>query len=88
VVARETGEEGAARLAERIRATVESGHFEYEGRVVPLTLSLGFAVAEVEVLPTAEAVTAAAAAALDRARKAGGNRCELHRLPAPPPLDG
>jgi diguanylate cyclase (GGDEF)-like protein len=86
VVARETGEEGVARLAERLRAAAASTSFSCNGQVVPITLSLGFAVAD-GVRADLEAISEAAAAALAEARRTGGNRCAIHRLPAPLPED-
>jgi diguanylate cyclase (GGDEF)-like protein len=84
VVARETGTEGAIRLAERIRATVAGSRFEYDGDVIPITLSVGFAVAEAGVYATLDTITALAGAALDQARSGGGNRCAVRSLPMPP----
>jgi diguanylate cyclase (GGDEF)-like protein len=82
VVASETDGEGAARLAERLRATVASTPFEHVGRVVPITLSIGFAVAEAGVQADLPAMTKLAAAALAHARRAGCNGCEIRRVPA------
>src|SRR5262245_31597517 len=49
VIARETNAEGAAVLAERIRATVEANAIDYRGQRICITVSVGFAVAEVGV---------------------------------------
>jgi diguanylate cyclase (GGDEF)-like protein len=88
IIARETGEEGAARLAERIRGTVAGSRFRCNDQVIPITLSIGFAVAEAGVHPDLEAMTEVASAALARARRAGRNRCEVVRLPAAPVKNG
>jgi diguanylate cyclase (GGDEF)-like protein len=82
VLARETGEEGAARLAERIRATVAATPIEYRGRAIRVTVSVGFAVAEVGVPADYPAMLEVAAAALGEAKQSGRNRCEVRRLGA------
>jgi diguanylate cyclase (GGDEF)-like protein len=82
VIARETGEEGAARLGERLRATIASAHLERNGRVIPITLCIGFAVADGGVHPDLQAMTEVALDALAHAREAGGNRCEVRRVRA------
>jgi diguanylate cyclase (GGDEF)-like protein len=86
-VARETGAEGAARLALRLRAMVASTQFECLGRVLPITISIGFAVADVGVHADFTAMADLAAAALAHARTAGCNGCEVRRLPTPSPED-
>jgi diguanylate cyclase len=80
VIARETGEDGAAHLAERIRATVAATPISYEGHAISITVSIGVAVAEVGVPTTQQALYEAAAAALSRAKQAGRNRVVMHRL--------
>ena len=80
VIARETGEEGAATLAERIRATVAATPIEYAGRSIRITVSVGFAVAEVGVGADHAAMNHTAAAALALAKRNGRNRCEVRRL--------
>jgi diguanylate cyclase (GGDEF)-like protein len=87
VVARETGAEGAARLGERLRAAVGAAPFDCNGQAVPVTLSVGFAVADGGGRADPEAMINLAAAALSIARAAGRNRCEVRRLPAPLPDD-
>ncbi len=52
VIARETDEDGANILAERIRTTVEGTPIEYQGKQIKLTVSVGFAVAEAGVPAT------------------------------------
>jgi diguanylate cyclase (GGDEF)-like protein len=81
-VACETDAEGAARLAERLRATVASTRFGGLGEGVPITLSIGFAVAEAGVQADFPAMAALAAAALAHAKRAGCDGCEVRRLPA------
>ncbi len=83
VIARETGEDGAAHLAERIRATVAATPILYEEHVIPITVSLGIAVAEVGVPANYEEMTRLAAYALNQAKQAGRNRFEICRIPVP-----
>jgi diguanylate cyclase (GGDEF)-like protein len=84
VIAPETGEEGAGRLAERIRETVAKTPIEHNGTAIPITVSVGFAVADVGVPADYAGMTEAAAAALAFAKQNGRNRCEVRRLSAVP----
>lgn len=77
VIARETGLEGAVMLAERIRSAVAATPVEYNGHAIRLTVSVGFAVADVGVPAEHEDMLHLAAAALDCAKKSGRNRCEV-----------
>ena len=77
VIARETGMEGAAVLAERIRSTVESTPIRYRGQPISITVSVGFAVAEVGAPADYQQMTELAAAALSSAKQCGRNRCEI-----------
>ncbi len=77
VIARETGAEGACILAERIRATVEASHVDYLGQRIRITVSVGFAVAEVGVPAEFEEMARLAAAALEHAKRNGRNRYEV-----------
>jgi diguanylate cyclase (GGDEF)-like protein len=79
-VARETGPDGAAGLAERLRATIAGAPFQCNGQLLPITVSIGFAVAEVGIPADLKALTDLAAAALAEAKKAGGNRWEVRVL--------
>jgi diguanylate cyclase (GGDEF)-like protein len=81
IIARETGAEGAASLAERVRATVAQTPIEYRGQPIRLTVSLGFAVADPEVQTDFATLYAEAAAALSAAKKAGRNCFTVRRLP-------
>jgi diguanylate cyclase (GGDEF)-like protein len=83
IIARETGEEGAGVLAERIRATVENTPIEYNGRAIPITVSVGFAVADVGIPTDYASMTEVAAAALGHAKQTGRNRCVVRRIPPP-----
>ena len=71
-------------LGERIRSTVESTHFLYKDDVIPVTVSLGFAVAETGVPADYEQMKHLAAASLAAAKSTGRNRVVLHALAARP----
>jgi diguanylate cyclase (GGDEF)-like protein len=81
VIARETGAEGARVLAERIRSTVEQSHVEYQGKQIGITVSVGFAVAEVGVPAEYDELIHLAASALEYAKRSGRNRCEIVCIP-------
>jgi diguanylate cyclase (GGDEF)-like protein len=81
VIARETGEEGAHVIAERLRAAVAETPILYHGRPITITVSIGFAVADVGVPADYVTMTEGAAAALKHAKDAGRNRYEVRRLP-------
>jgi diguanylate cyclase (GGDEF)-like protein len=74
VIARETNEEGAVILAERIRTTVETTPVVYQGKAISVTVSLGFAVAEVGVPAEYDEMYQLAAGALRQAKDEGRNR--------------
>jgi diguanylate cyclase (GGDEF)-like protein len=80
VLARETGEEGALALAERIRATVEGTRARHNGSLIAVTVSVGFAVAEAGVPVEYPELLEAAAGALAQAKRNGRNRVELRRI--------
>ncbi|HBI44645.1 MAG TPA: hypothetical protein DDY78_17610 [Planctomycetales bacterium] len=80
VIARETNEEGAHILAERIRSTVEQSAIEYQGHSISITVSIGFAVAEVGVPADYQEMMEMAAGALRRAKETGRNRSEIQLL--------
>jgi diguanylate cyclase (GGDEF)-like protein len=83
VIARETGQDGALHLAERIRATVAATPISYDGHAISITVSIGLAVAEVGVPADYEEMTRLAAYALNQAKQAGRNRFEICRLSLP-----
>jgi diguanylate cyclase (GGDEF)-like protein len=80
IIARETGEDGARVLAERIRSTVASSPMVYDGKAISLTVSLGIAVAESTLCPQYPELYALAATALRAAKDAGRNRFVLRRV--------
>jgi diguanylate cyclase len=77
VIARETGEDGARVLGERIRSAVESAVIEYEGRRICVTISAGFAIAESGIPVNQPDLTRLAAEALSHAKGNGRNRAEI-----------
>jgi diguanylate cyclase (GGDEF)-like protein len=83
VIARETNEEGAHRLADRIRTTVSNTPIEYHGHQISITVSLGIAVAEVGVPAEYTEMVELAASALGYAKRMGRNRYELRRIQPP-----
>jgi diguanylate cyclase (GGDEF)-like protein len=80
VIARETGFEGATTLAERIRSNVENAPIQYRDKLIPLTVTAGFAVAEVGVPADYPTMLDLAAEALLAAKSSGRNRCVVKRL--------
>jgi diguanylate cyclase (GGDEF)-like protein len=78
VLARETGEHGAARLGERLRTTVAARLGEQ------YTLSIGFAVADADVHEGLDELLALATAALEQARSSGRDCCQVRKLPKKP----
>jgi diguanylate cyclase len=85
VIARETNYDGAIVLAERIRNTVVESPIRYREVDIPLTVSVGFAVAEVGVPTEYDALLRLAAEALNHAKAMGRNRSEVRRLEVNPP---
>lgn len=84
IVARETTAEGVAMLAERLQAKVTGTRFECNGQVMPVTLSIGVAVAEGGVV--ADHLTdmiQLADVALGQARVAGPGHYKIQELRDP-----
>jgi diguanylate cyclase (GGDEF)-like protein len=77
VLARETGADGAAVLAERIRSSVAATPIVYNGQQISITVSAGFAVADVGMPADFHQMAELAAAALARAKANGRNRWEV-----------
>ncbi len=75
VVTPETNFEGARSMAERLRQAVEGTCVEYQGEQIHVTVSVGFAVAEADVLLGSTDLWHLAAAALAEAKARGRNRC-------------
>ena len=81
VVAPETTLEGAQSLAERIRATVANTSIYYNNEPIHITISAGFAVAEVGTSTDYEQMNFVAALALTQAKNAGRNCCVVQTVP-------
>lgn len=77
IVARNTGMEGAAILAERIRQNIEKTEFSCITGVTKATVSIGFAVAEAGNPVTVQKMKEHAAKALLDAKEAGRNRAVI-----------
>jgi len=74
ILARGTDANGACTLAERCRATIASARFEFEGTVIPLTVSVGVATFPHHAISSTADLVGAADAALYQAKNLGRNR--------------
>jgi len=83
ILARETNEEGATRLAERIRATVASTPIVYNEEAIRISVSVSFAVAEVEVPTDFDTMYRLAAGAIKDAKDKGRNCFAICRVARP-----
>ncbi len=72
IICREMEKDGALALGERLRAAVAAGTYEHDGRTIPVTISVGAAVAHKP--QAAQPLIAAADAAMYEAKRAGRNR--------------
>lgn len=81
IVAPETTLEGAEVLAERIRNTVANTPIFYNDEPIRITISSGFAVAEVDVPTDYEQMKFVAATALSEAKTGGRNRSIVRTIP-------
>jgi diguanylate cyclase len=84
VVAPETNMEGAVILAERIRSAVEAFNFSYKNVSIHVTVSIGFAVADLDRPVDYDQLKHYAAAALGEAKAAGRNRSVVRPFGAGP----
>ena len=73
MVLRETNAENAARVAERLRARIEQTGFDYEGRTLRATMSIGVATWPENQVESSEALLELADQALYRAKGRGRN---------------
>jgi diguanylate cyclase (GGDEF)-like protein len=80
VVASHTDAAGAAALGERLRAAVEQARVAYASQVIPMTVSVGVAVAEAGTPADFARLRHAAAAALAESKAGAGNRCVVRVL--------
>jgi diguanylate cyclase (GGDEF)-like protein len=84
VIAPETDMQGAIALGERIRTMVEASVFTYQGEVILVRVSIGFAVVEADVATDYEVLKHLAAAALSDAKNGGRNKCAYRLVPKLP----
>ena len=82
IIARETNEEGAKHLAERIRATVAATPIPYGDRIIRMSVSVSFAVSEGETPTDFDVMYRLAAGAMKDAKDKGRNCFAVCRLPA------
>ncbi len=80
VIAPQTNMEGASTLGERIRSSVEQAEFVYKDETIPVRVSLGGAIVEVEQESDYDNLKHWASAALAEAKRTGRNRCVLYAL--------
>ena len=80
IVARNTGLEGAAILAERIRQNIENAVFTCPKELIKTTVSIGFAVAVTNNAVSAQTLKEHAAKALLDAKNAGRNRAVINEI--------
>ena len=82
VLAIDASEAGLNVLAERIRQSVESQSFEYNGAVVPVTVSVGatFATPQRHEVNLLSHILAAADAAMYESKRRGRNRVTIHSM--------
>jgi diguanylate cyclase (GGDEF)-like protein len=65
-------------IGERLRRAVETRPFNYQGKVVPVTISVGVAGLPDATIPDSPALVAAADEALYRSKQGGRNRVSIH----------
>jgi diguanylate cyclase (GGDEF)-like protein len=80
IIARETNEEGATRLAERIRSTVAGTPIAYERHSIHISVSVSFAVADVGVTTDFDEMYRLAAGAIKEAKDNGRNCFAVRNL--------
>lgn len=78
VLAPETNRDGAMVLGERIRTTVERTTFTYQEQIIPVRVSIGFAVTDDKTPIDYDSLKHAAAQALSEAKRTGRNRVVVH----------
>ena len=66
-------------VAERIRRGVEAGQFAFEGKRIPVTISVGLACLPDSSIKDASELIRAADSALYASKNSGRNRITLHR---------
>jgi diguanylate cyclase (GGDEF)-like protein len=88
VVAPETTVDGAVGLAERIRTAVERTPFVYNGVLIPVTVSVGFGVAEPESRADYRRMKLLASETTHEAKERGRNRSVVRAVAPLPNGDG
>lgn len=81
IIARETNEEGAKRLAERIRATVAATPIPYRDQTIRISVSVSFAVADADTPVEFDLMYRVAASAVKDAKDKGRNCFSVCRVP-------
>jgi diguanylate cyclase (GGDEF)-like protein len=66
-------------VAERLRKAVEANNFAYEGKRIPVTISLGIAILPDPAIADASELIRVADEALYASKKSGRNRATLHK---------
>ena len=74
----ETGTENAVIVAERLRKNVESMKIDYEGEIIPVTMSFGVASLDIENDVSKNDLIKKADSALYQAKETGRNKCCLY----------
>jgi diguanylate cyclase (GGDEF)-like protein len=80
IIARHTNEEGAKRLAERIRAKVAATPIRYGDQTIHISVSVSFAVTEVDVPIEFDTMYRMAAIAIKDAKDSGRNCFSIRRV--------
>jgi diguanylate cyclase (GGDEF)-like protein len=78
VIARGSDLAQAQVIGERLRRAAEGRHFGYDGKVIPVTISVGLAGMPDAAIKDASGLVSAADAALYRSKQGGRNRVSLH----------
>jgi diguanylate cyclase (GGDEF)-like protein len=78
ILMRDTPEEAGAKLAERIRSAIEKANFVFEGKAIPITISLGIACYIDENMNDPGELIQKSDAALYQSKANGRNRLTLH----------
>jgi len=80
IVLRDTDDERAFIIAERVRRAIESTKFTFERQTIPVTISLGVATLHGQNFPSVRDLVQAADEYLYRAKRNGRNRSECQLL--------
>jgi diguanylate cyclase (GGDEF)-like protein len=86
VICRETDLRDAALLAERLRAVIEGHRFMFEGKSIPVTISVGVAHMPDPGVQSASDLVALADETMYRAKRGGRNRVCVREAPGSGPI--